>query len=201
MTRERGIVPDAEAAPRRGRPSLVSREAIIDSALQEGLGVFTMLAVAKRLSITHGALYRYFSSRDDLAAAAVDAVVAAERWDCSPTDWRTLLIRFAEKLWSLCHRVPGFAECTLQMARTPAELDRVMAAHATAIAGFGIDEGDARASVELISEELLLTNVLRCRLKLPPLEGAASPEHISDIGQLDRKLQLILDGVEYRRAP
>jgi AcrR family transcriptional regulator len=180
---------------------LVSRDAIIDSALQEGLADFTMLAVAKRLSITHGALYRYFPSRDELAAAAVDTVVGAEQWDCSSPDWRALLTRFAEVLWALCHRVVGLAECTLQLHRTPPELDRVHAAHVAALEGLGIDQDDARAAVELISEELLLTNMLRCRLQHPPLAGTARPEHIRDVGRLDRKLQVILDGIERRTAP
>jgi len=192
---------ESDDAPRRGRPSLVSREGIIQAALDEGLADFTMLAVAKRLSITHGALYRYFPSRDELAAAAVDSVVGAEQWDHSPTEWRALLTRFAEVLWALCHRVVGFAECALQLARTPPELDRVIDEHVAAVEAFGIDNDAARAAVELISEELLLTNMLHCRIQHPSLDAPPALVHISAVGRLDRKLRLILDGLEHRTNP
>ena len=76
---------DTGRKQRIGRPPTVSREEIIKAALGEGISKFSMLSVAKRLNITHGALYRYFPSRDELAIAAVDTVIERACWDDTAT--------------------------------------------------------------------------------------------------------------------
>ena len=39
----------------------------------QGTGAATMAAIAAKASLTHGAVYRHFSNKDDLAAAAITA--------------------------------------------------------------------------------------------------------------------------------
>ncbi|MFE3962165.1 TetR/AcrR family transcriptional regulator, partial [Streptomyces cyaneofuscatus] len=56
---------------RPGRAPSLTRDAVADAALAEGVAVFSMPGVAARLGVSHSTLYRYVDSRDDLVRAAV----------------------------------------------------------------------------------------------------------------------------------
>ncbi|MFE3722605.1 TetR/AcrR family transcriptional regulator, partial [Streptomyces cyaneofuscatus] len=55
---------------RPGRAPSLTRDAVADAALAEGVAVFSMPGVAARLGVSHSTLYRYVDSRDDLVRAA-----------------------------------------------------------------------------------------------------------------------------------
>lgn len=183
---------------------MVSADAIIQAARDEGIADFSMLAIAKRLSITHGALYRYFPSRDELAVAVIDDVIEGTMWDCKPEGWRDLLLRFAQTLWSLSLRTPGFAASVLSLPRTPPSITQVRGAYVSELGTRGIHRDEATVVVELISDEVLLTAQLLARNERSDGGGFAQrPEPTSrgwvgDIGLLDRKIDLILEGAGSR---
>ncbi|MFI1012563.1 TetR/AcrR family transcriptional regulator [Streptomyces sp. NPDC020965] len=97
--------------PRRmGRPPMADREAIIGAALSIGFARLTMPAVAEHLGISHSTLYRYFPSRDALAAAAADHAVRAIEWPVPEEDWRAFLTATAWAHWRLYAARPGLAQ-------------------------------------------------------------------------------------------
>ncbi|MFJ6806020.1 helix-turn-helix domain-containing protein [Streptomyces anulatus] len=90
-TRDTGASTRGSRPRRMGRPPMADREAIIAAALGIGFARLTMPAVAERLGISHSTLYRYFPSRDALAAAAADHAVDAIEWPEPEDDWRAFL--------------------------------------------------------------------------------------------------------------
>lgn len=54
----------------RGRPARVDEPAILDAAIEIGLGGVTLKQVAQRLGVTIAALYRHIDSRDELVRRA-----------------------------------------------------------------------------------------------------------------------------------
>lgn len=180
---------------------MVSVESIIQAARDEGIADFSMLAIAKRLNITHGALYRYFPSRHELAVAVIDAVVEETGWDRRPESWRQLLLEFARVLWMLCRRTPGLASSMLSLPRTPRAFRRVLDDYVCELEVRGICEEDATAIVELISDEVLL-NAQRLasdpQSEEPGLERLPVSGWEGEIGLLDRKLAIIFDGARVR---
>jgi AcrR family transcriptional regulator len=97
--------------PQPGRKPQISREQIVAAALQGNLDTLTMRELAARLGVTHGALYRWVSSSDDLfdlvSAAMVDRIVPAGEPDAA--DWRPWLARLAWAMHDEFLAVPGYA--------------------------------------------------------------------------------------------
>jgi AcrR family transcriptional regulator len=96
--------------PKLGRPPVLSREAIVDAALAEGLDTLTMGAVAARLGVVKSALYRWVRGREELLGLVSDVVV--ERvlpGDGGPEDWREWLADLARRMRREFLAVPGYA--------------------------------------------------------------------------------------------
>jgi TetR/AcrR family transcriptional regulator, tetracycline repressor protein len=88
-------------APRRGRgrPAKISRERIVDAALQLGLDTFSMQGVAEHLGVTSPALYSHVSSRDEvvlLVRGALRDRVAG--FSSTARGWREWLTDFARSV-------------------------------------------------------------------------------------------------------
>ena len=191
---------DTGRKQRIGRPPTVSREEIIKAALGEGISKFSMLSVATRLNMTHGALYRYFPSRDELAIAAVDTVIERACWDDTATQWRELLTGYARSLWSLCQAAPGLAECALNLPRDSQAMSRIVDKYVRRLSQCGVRREDATVAVGLITEGALLSSLLPRRGDAHRTTAAkdATLEETSELGGLAQKLALILDGVAHR---
>lgn len=79
-----------------GRPPRISRQAVVDAAVEVGLDEVSMQAVARRLGVTTPALYSHVAGRAELVALARTAL--AERLGAVSSDasgWREWLADFA----------------------------------------------------------------------------------------------------------
>lgn len=108
MTTSRSEPERRERGRRRPGPKpRLSKRAIVEAALELGFQEFTMTALAKRLDATHAALYRHFSGRDAIVAAAVTELVE----QAPPVDlsggWREALSSEARAHWFMYQRYPG----------------------------------------------------------------------------------------------
>lgn len=92
--------------PRRGRPSKFSPEDAVEAALDIGVSTFTMAAVAEKLGITSPALYRCFSSRDDLLEACLRKISSRVTDPPHCEDWREFLGTVADSAWDMFTRYP-----------------------------------------------------------------------------------------------
>jgi AcrR family transcriptional regulator len=85
-------VRDATATARRGRPNKVNRDQIVDAAHSLGLDGLTMQAVAAKLEVSPGALYRHVGGLDDVARSVTDRMRRdLEREARSDEGWRDWL--------------------------------------------------------------------------------------------------------------
>jgi AcrR family transcriptional regulator len=109
--------------PRRGRPPQLSREQIVSAALESNLDTLTLRDLASRLGVTHGALYRWISNRDDLmdmvSAVLVERILPADA--PQPDEWRPWLRRLAWAMHDEFLAVPGYATRTSRPHRHNAE--------------------------------------------------------------------------------
>ncbi|WP_143532070.1 TetR/AcrR family transcriptional regulator [Saccharothrix sp. ALI-22-I] len=207
-----------------GRPPVADRDAIVRAALEIGFSRLTVSAVGERLGISHSTLYRYFKSRDELAAAVVDHAVQAIEWPLPADGWRSFLTETAWAHWRLHDAHPGLArEITALRLTSPALVrrDNETGVH---LLGFGFSPEAAMLVVDMLAElvvqEFLATppdgegasldasqrrrrelidpwlDLYDPRLR-PVLLGAVSG---SATAWFERKLALFLDGVAARQG-
>jgi AcrR family transcriptional regulator len=109
--------------PRRGRPPQLSREQIISAALEADLETLTLRKLATRLGVTHGALYRWVSNRDELmdmvSGVLVERILPADEPQAG--EWRPWLRRLAWSMHDEFLAVRGYATRTARPHRHNAE--------------------------------------------------------------------------------
>lgn len=89
------------SSTRAGRPATLSRQQIVQAALASSSNRLTVRGLAKRLGVSHSALYRWVRSRDELLALINDALlggVTEEMSNSSTEDWREWFIELAQAL-------------------------------------------------------------------------------------------------------
>lgn len=113
-------------APRTSRRTdALSRERIVEAAVElldaVGAGELTFRALTERLATGPGAIYWHVANKDELLAAATDAVVAAALTGTPPSgDPRAAVHAVALALYDAVEQHPWLAaQLPLQLARTP----------------------------------------------------------------------------------
>lgn len=91
---------------RPGRKPAFTRRQAIDAALAEGIETFTLRAVADRLGVKATALYREFSSRQELQLAAIAEIAVDIEPDPDFSNWQDALRQVVDRQWALCERYP-----------------------------------------------------------------------------------------------
>lgn len=66
--------PEPPPTPRRGPRPRIDTRAVVRAAAELGIETFSVLAVAERLGVSDGAVYRYVPSRERLRSLAADHV-------------------------------------------------------------------------------------------------------------------------------
>jgi AcrR family transcriptional regulator len=94
-----------------GRPARLDREQIVAAALQGNLDTLTMRELARRLDVTHGALYRWVDSRETLlgliSEVMIDRIVPTDQPRGS--QWRPWLRHVAWGMHDQFLALPGYA--------------------------------------------------------------------------------------------
>lgn len=207
------------ASPRVGRrpgpkPRL-SRDKIVAAAIEVGIDQVSMGAIASALGTSTAGLYRYFDSRDEIVAAALQKLLAAMPLPPSDGGWRSLLEAEAATRWSLLTRYSGLINDHAASLRSTAthRIERL----ARELVGCGFTLDDAVLAVDSVLDLVHDAAAQAGRLRDPhdPArlsdEMAATLELYSDDvrgaveaivadprSHLDRKLGIVLDGIEHR---
>lgn len=100
------------ASPGRGRPAILSEQAIVDAALthmaqRHPLMDISVAQVARDLSVSATALYRYFPTRDQLLRALSDRVFAEFDYPDTSLPWFEQLRAWQDSLADLFDRCPS----------------------------------------------------------------------------------------------
>ncbi|MFT3853179.1 MAG: TetR/AcrR family transcriptional regulator [Ilumatobacteraceae bacterium] len=139
---------------KRGPVPRLSRTVIADAALALGFERLTVVAVAERLGVAPGALYRYVDDRDDLVIAAADRLY--ERMPFTVTDdWRSFLEREAMARWSVAVAHPGAVRAVRDAGRASIEARARYARCLAAAAELGLSPADALLAVDAVVDLVL----------------------------------------------
>ena len=173
--------------PRRGRPALIDREAIVRAAVEIGFDRLTMAAVGSRLGVRHSTLYRYVGTRDALAAAAIDQCVASVPWPEPDGDWREFLRATAQSYWSLYERHAGLATEVSTLRSTSAALVDITNRSGVTLLDLGFAAEDAVLVVDMLGE--LVTQAFLGASAAQP-DAAATPASVVDSSR-GRRVELM----------
>ncbi|MET9254537.1 TetR/AcrR family transcriptional regulator [Streptomyces sp. NPDC048182] len=223
-----GGSPRRTAPARPGRPGrrrLVDRERVLDTVAELGFHEITVSSVAQRLGLRPSTLYRYFATREELLADAVDARFADPPGPAAEdgADWRGCLAAHAWGLWEVYAGHPGLAQAVTALPTTPPALTRRIDGAAARLLDLGFAAADAVLAVDVVGE-LALDTFLLGRIAGKPHGGAGGEDRrarvaaaaplldprlrglIEDVVTAEprawfaRKLDLVLDGLT-ARAP
>jgi AcrR family transcriptional regulator len=103
----------ARAAQRknpRGRPQTITRERLVEAAIEMGLVNLTLAGIARRLGITVQSIYNYVKDRDELVKLTAD--VLAERFpmpEDANEEWKDWIYKVAYALKRTYEHAPGIA--------------------------------------------------------------------------------------------
>ncbi len=209
----------ARAGNRPGPKPRLTREEIVEAAVEVGVDRLTVAAVADRLGVAAGTLYRYVDGLEEIAGAALALVLARTPLPDASAGWRAFLEAEAALAFDLLLRYAALAQ------DVGADLGAVAGDRLDRIVGTLRDTGGfdtaaavriADAVLDIVADGATQTRWVRgpdggpgdlseaARAYLgsvtegirPSLEAImADPhEHVLD------KVALVLDGVELRRA-
>jgi len=181
------------STPRRGRPAVIDRDAVIDGALRlinkVGVDGLTMKGLADELGVTTMAAYRYVDNKEMLVELVVQRVLSREA-PSSDGDW-------SEQLWAVLWtnfeevaRYPGLADYLYRSTIFP-EGRRLVEQAVEILCKAGMSDEQARLSFSDIyaymigrlvlasrAAERPATRSTRSRSAVPSLADLASAEHV-----------------------
>lgn len=189
-------------ARQHGRRSALSREAIVEAALEiadaEGIEAVSIRRVAAALGARTMSLYTYIDSKDDLLDLMVDQVVGEllveER---PPGDWREAITAIARREREASLRHPWLVDMVRRRARTVAgpNLLRHMDQSLAAVAGLGLTTEDALRVVAAVDDYMLgFVSRETAERELARRTGRSAAEHLS---ALRPYLQELVDKGEF----
>ncbi len=151
-------------APPRGRQTehrvTLSRERVVAEALDvigaDGVDALSMRALANRLDVVPGALYRHVRSKDQLHDLVLDAVLAEVDCRVDPGEpWTEQLVALAERLRAVLEDHPGIAG--LLKTRAPLTPHSLVLSEAflALLSAAGLPEGQTARAYHLIYDYIL----------------------------------------------
>jgi TetR/AcrR family tetracycline transcriptional repressor len=209
-----------QTGKKTGRPPTLSTPDIVAAALAGDLSELTMPSVAKRLGVSHSALYRYFADREALLRACSDHVVRQTVWPDTNRPWREFLKDFCDVLWSSFERYPGLAQVGLAVPGTPPAIIEIVEKLVGSLTAQGFTPHDAILAVDFISEVTMTQFAMMAAMDKTVssadsrsarqayqeswnaseslIEGIGDESTWHGRGWLDEKITIMLDGLEKR---
>lgn len=94
---------------RRGRPPVLTRDAIARAVLDVGFVDLTFAAVRDRLGVGETTLFRHAQDRDELVRLGLDHAIGQVDWPSLEGPWREVLESYALTAWHAWESHPGSA--------------------------------------------------------------------------------------------
>lgn len=176
-----------EEIPRRtGRPPRISRERIVEAAVEIGLSDLTLKAVADRLDVSVAALYHHVAGKDDLLRLAAASSAGRLRF---PEDvgqhWAVWLLEWAKYTREAFVADPAlldhFIEADISAEVMAPRVEVILAA----LSRRGFTAGEARAAYEMVSAQAIGSAVATIRDDRASRRGDPSPR--AALGTLARR--------------
>ncbi len=193
-----------------GRPRALTVDVIAQAALDDGIAIFSMPSVARRLGVAHSGLYRYVTDRDDLLVQALDKAFLSTTWPDGDMPWKNLLDEIGNSVWRACDAYPGLDRAS-QMAPKPSPaVLAMMDQWVSAVHEQGFTMEDAAVAVEFVialsfdcsAQMARLTKMDRSDIKredIPVLKAYDTDEVWVGRGLYSRKLEIFTAGLATRQ--
>lgn len=141
----------------RGPAHKITAEDLVQAAIAVGSDGFTMQDVARQLGISHQALYRWVSGRDELEDLVADHLVQqlAPPEVREDADWQEWLTEFAIVLRRELLKLDGMALRGLTRYHVSASFVRLYASGTDALTRGGMDPAGAAAAMEAFGTAVL----------------------------------------------
>ena len=186
-------------------------DAIAQAALDDGIATFSMPSVARRLGVAHSGLYRYVEDRDDLLIRALDIAIVAAAWPDPELPWQELLKGIGATIWQMCDDHPGLDTAALGAPTSPRTVEERIEKYIDSLQRQGFQLEDAAVAVEFVITLALTGSAEMRRLRaieksradgprVPVLKAYDTDEAWHGRGWYDRKLDIVLAGLEQRRS-
>ena len=199
------------------KPRFGSEDAIA-AAISQGLDAFTVASVAKVLGVAPPAIYRLFSSRDELVDAALAKAARSLKVDLHSSSWEELLRSYSHETWRLCEEFPGLSTVIFNypLAFTHILPKATQLMHE--LVALGLEEDQASFAIDFIGDSVLGTHISITAMRRVDGQGKSGLERVQDRlqvlgvtsteelpispddswlsnGNLDRKLEFIIAGL------
>ncbi len=201
---------------RRGRPPQISKEQIVEAAVEIGLDSFSIQGIADRLGVTPPALYSHVSGRDEIVGlVAADLIARLDVPADDHTDWREWLVAFGKQ--ARLHFADAATALQVDLSG-PLALERLTSAEKglRLLEAAGFSAADAGRALWLIFRAActagprggasVRTPMAEARKLADPSSHPAIDRAIDGIirsptpDALDFDLRVIVDGLDRRRA-
>lgn len=160
----------------KGRPRKLAEQDIIDAVLTEGFaGVTVVPAVARRLEVSTGTLYRYCPTRSHLLTLAWDHVIISIPWPPLTGAWRAVLEEQATAFWNVLAAHPGVVT---ELARSL--VPTAMIEHIDSITVALIERGFAPADA-LLAVDFVMDLTIDHRRGVENLHGVVNESIIAEL--------------------
>lgn len=193
-----------------GRPRALTVDVIAQAALDDGIDIFSMPSVARRLGVAHSGLYRYVTDRDDLLMQALEKAFLAQEWPAADLPWEDLLREIGETIWRTCDAHPGIARAAQLAPKAAPSVLTHMEAYVQSVAAQHFIPEDAAVAVEFAIALALDCSSQMTRLKrmeeshanradIPMVKAYDTDEVWVGRGLYGRKLDIFVAGLATRR--
>jgi AcrR family transcriptional regulator len=115
---------------------------VVHVALRLGIDTFSVKGVSQELGVTPAAVYRHFSTRDNLMRACVCAAFSTVEPLKDRSDRESILRLFSDEWWKLMIRYPGLVNAVSRPREVVADaLDSPLGSYGQGLMDTGISEG------------------------------------------------------------
>ncbi|WP_439030808.1 TetR/AcrR family transcriptional regulator [Gordonia terrae] len=201
------------AGKKAGRKPAFTEQDVIAAVLEEGIDRFTLAGVAKNLGVVTAALYRLYSSRENLVVACLDHIAATFRLPDENDDWRTILRLWSDECWRLCEAYPGLSRVVYSYAPAFTRIEHIITEYARCLAIQGKTHQQAMFALDFLGD-----TVFACYLGVESWrtrdgDGVTGFEHVQSAvdsgsiieprekwlerGVVDTKVDFIILGLEH----
>jgi len=199
-------------AKKSGRKPGFDADDVVAAALAEGIDTFTMSAVADRIGVVTGAIYRLFPSRDDLVVACLDTAAATLRLPGRDDDWASVLQLWADECWRVCEDFPGLSRLLYALPTAFTRIQHVLAAYSAAIERSGRSTAQAMFALDFLGDTVIASHMGIVAMRVVDADGATGWDRVRDAladgalmqpddswaerGTVDVKVGFIIKGLE-----
>lgn len=106
--------PQTPLGRKRGPKPSFTWEDVVRAALECGIRTFTMAEVATRVGVVPSALYRHFSSREEIIRACFSKIVAGLPAVPRDLSWQDLIRFFVDRQWETFDAFPGLSSAVYE---------------------------------------------------------------------------------------